>query len=55
VQGYPNTSMPHVSHVVPKSAIEAKSSVVFQSSTVDMKPSGRSELPEVFFTSYFTP
>jgi len=50
VQGHPNTSMPHASHLVPKSANEAKSSVVSQSSTVDMKPSGRGELPEVFFT-----
>ncbi|XP_014508924.1 probable ADP-ribosylation factor GTPase-activating protein AGD14 [Vigna radiata var. radiata] len=51
VQGHhPNTVMPHASHLVPKSANEAKSSVVLQSSTVDMKPSGRSELPEDLFT-----
>lgn len=50
LQGHPSTPMPQVSKVVN----EDKSSVVSQPSTVDIKPSGRNELPEVFFTPYFT-
>ncbi|WVZ22889.1 hypothetical protein V8G54_001433 [Vigna mungo] len=50
VQGHPSTSIPHASHLVPKPANEAMSSVVLQTSAVDMKPSGRSELPEDLFT-----
>ncbi|RDY05928.1 putative ADP-ribosylation factor GTPase-activating protein AGD14, partial [Mucuna pruriens] len=50
VQGNPSTPMPHASHLVPMSANEAKPSVVLQPSTVDIKPSGRSELPEDLFT-----
>ncbi|TKY60906.1 Arf-GAP domain and FG repeat-containing protein 1 [Spatholobus suberectus] len=52
VQGHPSTLMPHASQLVPKSANEAKSSVVLQPSTVGIKPkpSGRSELPEDLFT-----
>jgi len=54
VQGHPSTSIPHASHLVPKPANDAMSSVALQPSAVDMKPRGRSELPEVFFTPYFT-
>ncbi|XP_014505475.1 probable ADP-ribosylation factor GTPase-activating protein AGD14 isoform X2 [Vigna radiata var. radiata] len=50
VQGHPSTSIPHASHLVPKPANEVMSSVVLQTSAVDMKPSGRSELPEDLFT-----
>jgi len=54
VQGHPSTLIPHASHLVPKPANDAMSSVVLQPSAADMKPNGRSELPEVFFTPYFT-
>ncbi|XP_047159547.1 probable ADP-ribosylation factor GTPase-activating protein AGD14 isoform X2 [Vigna umbellata] len=50
VQGHPSTSIPHASHLVPKPANEAMSSVVLQTSAVDIKPNGRSELPEDLFT-----
>lgn len=50
VQGLPSTPMPNASNLVPKPANEATSSVVLQSSTVDIKPSGRSELPEDLFS-----
>ncbi|KAL3021884.1 hypothetical protein AAZX31_05G217100 [Glycine max] len=55
VQGHANTPMPHASHLVPKPANEAKSSVVLHPSTVDIKPSGRSELPEDLFTVKYSP
>ncbi|QCD85298.1 probable ADP-ribosylation factor GTPase-activating protein AGD14 isoform X2 [Vigna unguiculata] len=50
LQGHPSTSIPHASHLVPKPANEAMSSVVLQPSAVEMKPSGRNELPEDLFT-----
>ncbi|XP_020220169.1 probable ADP-ribosylation factor GTPase-activating protein AGD14 [Cajanus cajan] len=50
VQGHSSTPMPHASHLVPKPANGAKSTVVLQPSTVDTKSSGRSELPEDLFT-----
>ncbi|KAL9330186.1 hypothetical protein ACSQ67_005189 [Phaseolus vulgaris] len=49
VQGHPSTSIPHASHLVPKPANDAMSSVALQPSAVDMKPRGRSELPEDLF------
>ncbi|RZB95162.1 putative ADP-ribosylation factor GTPase-activating protein AGD14 isoform B [Glycine soja] len=55
VQGNPSTPMPHTSHLVPKPANEAKSRVVLQPSTADIKPSGRSELPEDLFTVKYSP
>ncbi|KAJ1393502.1 Arf-GAP domain and FG repeat-containing protein 1 [Sesbania bispinosa] len=50
VQGHPSTTMLHASHHISNSVNEAKSSVVSQPSTVDIKPSGRNELPEDLFT-----
>ncbi|KAH1235962.1 putative ADP-ribosylation factor GTPase-activating protein AGD14 [Glycine max] len=55
VQGNPSTPMPHTSHLVPKPSNEAKSRVVLQPSTADIKPSGRSELPEDLFTVKYSP
>ncbi|CAI8619810.1 unnamed protein product [Vicia faba] len=45
-QGHPSTLVPNVSKVVN----EEKYSVASQTSTVDIKPSGRNELPEDLFT-----
>lgn len=52
VQGHASTPLPHASHHEAKPANEAKSSVVSQASTVDIKPNGRTELPEVFFSQF---
>ncbi|KAJ1437946.1 ARFGAP/RecO-like zinc finger [Sesbania bispinosa] len=49
-QGHPSTPMLHASHHISNSVNKAKSSVVSQPSTVDIKPSGRNELPEDLFT-----
>ncbi|KAK7358308.1 hypothetical protein VNO77_00235 [Canavalia gladiata] len=50
VQGHPSTPRPHAPLLVPMPASDAKSGVVLQPSTIDVKPSARSELPEDLFT-----
>ncbi|XP_027193086.1 uncharacterized protein [Cicer arietinum] len=49
-QGHPSTPMPHAYHHASKPANEAINSAVSQPSAVEVKPSGRSELPEDLFT-----
>lgn len=49
-QGHPSTPMPHAYHHASKPANEAINSAVSQPSAVEVKPSGRSELPEVIGT-----
>ncbi|KAJ1418601.1 ARFGAP/RecO-like zinc finger [Sesbania bispinosa] len=49
-QGRPITPMPHAHHHASNPANEAISSVVSQPSAVEVKPSGRKELPEDLFT-----
>lgn len=53
-QGHPNAPMPHAYHHASKPANEAFNSVVSQPSAVEVKPSGRTELPEVIVTSDFS-
>ena len=54
VQGHPSTPMPHTYPYASKPANEAISSVVSQPPASEVKASGRKELPEVFFSPYFT-
>ncbi|XP_028774078.1 probable ADP-ribosylation factor GTPase-activating protein AGD14 isoform X2 [Neltuma alba] len=55
MQGHPNMSLLHVSHVISKPATETSSNAA-SGSPLEVKPSGRKELPEDLFTvkySYF--
>ncbi|KAI4350877.1 hypothetical protein L6164_005284 [Bauhinia variegata] len=49
-QGQSNMPTQHTSHLVSKPANEATSGAASQPSTVEVKPSGRKELPEDLFT-----
>ncbi|KAE9607544.1 hypothetical protein Lal_00026757 [Lupinus albus] len=51
VQGHSSTPMPHAFH----HANEANSNVVSQPSNIDIKPNGRTELPEDLFTVKYSP
>ncbi|KAL5058293.1 hypothetical protein RYX36_029897 [Vicia faba] len=50
-QGYPNSPMPHAYHRASKPANEAFNSILSQTSAVEVKPSGRTELSEDLFTA----
>ncbi|CAI8598368.1 unnamed protein product [Vicia faba] len=50
-QGYPNSPMPHSYHRASKPANEAFNSILSQTSAVEVKPSGRTELSEDLFTA----
>lgn len=50
VQGHPRTPIPHAYHHASKPANEAISSIVSQPPAVEVKASGRKELPEDLFT-----
>ncbi|XP_057417338.1 probable ADP-ribosylation factor GTPase-activating protein AGD14 isoform X2 [Lotus japonicus] len=56
VQGYPSAPLPHASHHISnaKSVNQDTPSVVSQSSTVDIKPSGRNELPQDLFSMNYS-
>ncbi|CAJ2636883.1 unnamed protein product [Trifolium pratense] len=49
-QGHPNTPIPHAYHHVSKFSNEGFNNVVSQPSAAEVKPSGRTELPEDMFT-----
>lgn len=53
-RGHPHTQVPHAYHHASKPASDAISGVVSQPSAVEVKPTGRNELPEVLITPYFT-
>ncbi|XP_057447105.1 probable ADP-ribosylation factor GTPase-activating protein AGD14 [Lotus japonicus] len=50
VQGHPSTQMPDAYHHASNPGNEAINNIVSQPSTVEIKPSGRIELPEDLFT-----